>query len=176
MSISDIIQIISIICTSILSIVAIIISIITLLQNHKIIFESNKPSISIFSKVINFTSTNTYLVLKNFGISGATILNIECDTKISSYFSKIPFANLKNVYIAPNQSFLYPLPNTDKENLDKSFNFKITYKYLNKTYSENCNVAFNIYKDIAYIKTHISSSKDFKELSEILQEMTLQNI
>lgn len=51
-SASDIIEIISIICSSILSIVAIIISVLTLVQNNKMIFESNKPNITIFSKIL----------------------------------------------------------------------------------------------------------------------------
>lgn len=48
MSCSDVIEIISIICSSILSIVAIVISVLTLVQNNKMIFESNKPNIVIF--------------------------------------------------------------------------------------------------------------------------------
>lgn len=178
MDYSIIIDILSIIITSLLSIIAIIISVITLIQNNKMIFESSKPNITIFSKVINFTSPQTYLILKNFGTSGATILNIEYDSEIDGLFSKKPFINLQNVYIAPNQSFLYPLSlsKTKEYILDKTLKFKINYKYLNKTYSENCNVAFNIYKDICYLKTHTSKNIDFKELSEVLQEMTIQNL
>lgn len=172
MSNSDIIQIISIICTSILSIIAIIISILTLIQNNKMIFESNKPYISIFSKVISFSSPHLYLVLKNFGASGAIILNIDYDEILDGYFERKPFKNMSNAFIAPNQSFVYPL--TFDENLDKSINFTVTYKYLNKIYTESCIVNFSQYKDVCFIKTH--SSKDIKELSEVLQEMIIQNI
>lgn len=176
MSISDKIQILSIVCTSFLSIIAIIVSVITLIQNNKMIFESNKPYITIFSKVVNFTSPKTYLILKNFGKSGATILNIVCNEKIESPLSKAPFTNLNNFFIAPNQSFLYPLVAKQTELYDKFLSFKITYRYLNKIYYENCNVTFNNYKDICYIKSHTSSNKDFKELSDVLQEITLQNL
>lgn len=172
MSISDKIEIVSIICSSILSIVAIIISTITLLQNNKMIFESNKPNIVIFSKVISFTTPYSYLILKNFGNSGATILNIQYNKNLKSFFDRVPFKNIENTFIAPNQSFVYPLlPSIE---LDETINFTINYKYLNKEYSENCTVTFEHYKDIAYTKVH--SSKDLKELSDVLQEMTIQDI
>lgn len=172
MSCSDVIQIISIISSSILSIIAIVISVLTLVQNHKIIFESNKPNIVIFSKVISFSSPYTYLILKNFGNSGATLLNVESNKDLKSFFDRVPFENLKNTFIAPNQSFIYPLlPDVE---LDKTISFTINYKYLNKEYSENCTVTFEHYKDIAYTKVH--SSKDIKELSDVLQEMVIQDI
>lgn len=172
MSISDIIEIVSIICSSILSIVAIIVSVLTLIQNNKMIFESNKPNIVIFSKVINFTTPYSYLILKNFGNSGASIINIEYDKDLKSFFDKIPFKNLENTFIAPNQSFVYPL--LPKIDLNETITFTINYKYLNKKYSENCTVSFEHYKDIAYTKVH--SSKDIKELSSVLQEMVIQDI
>lgn len=172
MSISDIIEIVSIICSSILSIVAIIVSVLTLIQNNKMIFESNKPNIVIFSKVINFTTPYSYLILKNFGNSGASIINIEYDKDLKSFFDKIPFKNLENTFIAPNQSFVYPL--LPKIDLNETITFTINYKYLNKKYSENCTVSFEHYKNIAYTKVH--SSKDIKELSSVLQEMVIQDI
>lgn len=171
MSCSDVIQIISIVCTSLLSIVAIIISILTLIQNNKMIFESSKPSISIFSKVVSFTSPYSFIVLKNFGSSGATILSIEYDDVLNTYLKRKPFEHMKNVFIAPNQSYVYPLePHKEPDTI---INFKITYKYLGKTYTENCAVNFEQFKDVCYVKVH--SSKDIQELSDILQEMTFQN-
>ena len=172
MSCSDVIEIISIICSSILSIVAIVISVLTLVQNNKMIFEINKPNIVIFSKVINFTSPYAYLILKNFGNSGATILNIQYDKDLKSFFDRVPFKNIENIFIAPSQFFVYPLlPDVE---LDEIISFTINYKYLNKEYSENCTVTFEHYKDIAYTKVH--SSKDIKELSAVLQEMVIQDI
>lgn len=172
MSVSDKIEIVSIICSSILSIVAIVISVVTLVQNNKMIFESNKPNIVIFSKVISFTTPYSYLILKNFGNSGATILNIQYDKDLKSFFDRVPFKNIENTFIAPNQAFVYPLLPDFK--LDDTIKFTINYKYLNKEYSEDCAVTFEHYKDIAYTKVH--SSKDIKELSDVLQEMIIQDI
>ena len=136
------------------------------------IFESNKPHISIFSKIISFNSPHIFLILKNFGSSGGTILNIEYDKELDSYFDKQPFKNMKNVFIAPSQSFVYPLDY--KKNVDNSIHFKITYKYLSKTYIENHIVNFSQYHDIASVKFH--SSRDLSELSEVLQESVIQDI
>lgn len=55
------------------------------------------------------TSPHIYLVLKNFGTSGATILNIEYDEVLDTYFKRKPFEHMQNIFIAPNQSFMYPL-------------------------------------------------------------------
>lgn len=176
MSCSDIINIISIICSSLLSIVAIVISVLTLIQNNKMIFESNKPYISIFSKVLNFTSPYPFLVLKNFGVSGAIILNIEYDEDLKNSFEREPFKNMNNIFIAPNQAFIYSL-NQEKLDYDKVFNFKITYRYLNKTYTEDYQISFKQYLDIAYTKNHFKNcNADTKEISDILQEMIIQNI
>ena len=174
MTVSNWIEVVSIICSSILSIIAIAISVLTLRQNNKMIFESNKPNLIIFSKIVSFTSPYTYLVLKNFGNSGATILNIEYNKNISSYFGKEPFKRMSNVYIAPNQPFVYPLK--DDFDLEQTINFKINYLYLNKTYSETHTVKFSQLKDIPSTKVHISKNMDIKELSSVLQEMTIQNI
>ena len=166
------IELFSTIASLFTSIVAIVISILTLVQNNKIIFESSKPSINIFSKVVSFTSPYSFIILKNFGASGATIENIEYDDVLNTYFEKKPFEHMKNVFIAPNQSYIYPLePHKEPDTI---INFKITYKYLNKTYTENCAVNFEQFKDVCYVKVH--SSKDMKELSDILQEMTFQNL
>ncbi len=174
MSCSDIIEIISIVCSSILSIVAIVISVLTLIQNNKMIFENNKPCLAIFSKIISFNGPHAYLVLKNFGNSGATILNIEYDKSINTYFDKEPFQNMINTYIAPNQSFVYPLK--DDLDLEQIITFKINYSYLNKTYSETHIVKFSQLKDIPSTKFHTSKNSDIKELSNVLQEMIIQDI
>lgn len=169
---SNQIEIFSISIGSVTSIIAILISVVILIQNNKMIFESNKPYISIFPKAISFSSPYIHLILKNFGNSGATILNIEYDDILNTYLSRKPFEHMKNVFIAPGQSYVYPLePNKEPK---ECVTFKINYKYLNKTYVEHCIVNFNQFNDICYVKVH--SSKDIKEISEILQEMTLQKL
>ena len=171
-NLSLIVDIVSTIASIILSIIAIIISIVTLAQNNKMIFESNKPNIVIFSKVISFTSPHYFIVLKNFGLSGAIITNIEYDNPLTSYFDRKPFEHMKDVFIAPSQSFLYPLNPHSKP--EEKVRFKITYKYLHKIYTETCVVNFEHYKDVCYQKVH--TSKNIEELSNVLQEMTIQDI
>lgn len=170
MVISDLLQLISIISSSILSIIAIVISVLTLKQNNKIIFESNRPYLSVFTKAINFTSPTVCLVLKNFGNSGAKILNIEYDKNLEKFSRRPPFKNMKNVFIAPNQSFIYPLD--VKHFLNEVINIKINYQYLNKIYTEIFCINFLHYTDIEFQKQH--STKDLEELSNVLQEYVYQ--
>lgn len=164
------VDIVSIIVTSLLSIIAIIISVLTLKQNNKIIFENNKPYLSVFTRSISFTSPTICLVLKNFGNSGAKIINIDYDKKLEKLSRRPPFKNMKNVFIAPNQSFVYPL--NVKDFLDEVINITVNYQYLNKTYTETFCINFLHYTDIEFQKQH--SSKNLEELSNVLQEYVYQ--
>lgn len=172
MSTSEIIQIISIVCTSTLSIIAIIISVLTLIQNNKMIFESNKPYISVFTKAISFTSPTICLILKNFGNSGAKILSVTYDAPLENLASRPPFKNMKNVFIAPNQSFVYPL--NIKNFLNEVINIKVNYQYLNKDYSETFLINFSHHTDMAFEKHH--DTRDLEEISNVLQESVYQKI
>lgn len=73
---SDVIQLIGILASLITSIIAIIISVLTLKQNSKTIDETSRPYVAIYAKTTNFQSPHYYLVVKNFGQSGATISSI----------------------------------------------------------------------------------------------------
>lgn len=61
-TISDVIQIIGILASLITSILAIVISVLTLKQNSKMIEESTRPYVAIYSKTTNFQSPQYYLV------------------------------------------------------------------------------------------------------------------
>lgn len=164
------IDIASIIVTSLLSTIAIVISVLTLKQNNKIVFESNRPYLAVFTKAVSFASPTICLVLKNFGNSGAKIINIDYDKQLEKLSKRPAFKNMKNVFIAPNQSFVYPL---DVKNFnDDVINIKINYQYLNKTYAETYCINFSHYVDMGFEKQH--STKDLAELSNVLQESVYQ--
>lgn len=169
---SDIIEIVSIICSSILSVVAIVISVLTLKQNNQMVFESNKPNIVIFAKMISFTTPYLCLILKNFGNSAATILSVESNESIINLADREPFKHIHNTFIAPNQSFVYPLDyKKDSINFIK---FKITYNYLNKTYVEEQCVNLEHFNDICSTKSH--SGDTTIEISNVLQESVIQQL
>lgn len=93
---SDVIQLIGILASLITSIIAIIISVLTLKQNSKMIDETSRPYVAIYAKTTNFQSTQYYLVIKNFGQTGATISSIKCSPDITPFSirsDRIPFSN-----------------------------------------------------------------------------------
>ena len=77
---SDIIEIAGIIASTITSIIAIAISVKTLRQNNKMLEESTRPNIQIYSI---YSDTIVYIMIKNFGQSSCTIDSISCDHKFS---------------------------------------------------------------------------------------------
>lgn len=132
LSVENWINIISIVVSTTISIASIFIAIKTLKITSKSIYDSNKPYITVFIERINVVSTpNFYLVIKNFGKTGAKILEINFDSKFDKnlYFDKEPFKYLQNTFIAPNQSFTYALENKKS---DFSCICKIIYEYNNE--------------------------------------------
>lgn len=104
---SDVIQLIGILASLITSVIAIIISVLTLKQNSKMIDETSRPYVAIYAKTTNFQSPQYYLVIKNFGQTGATISSIKCSPDITPFSIRsdhIPFSNFAETYIAPGQS------------------------------------------------------------------------
>ena len=85
MSVSDWINLSLSILSFILAVISVITVVITLRQNHKMIEESNRPYISIYGDETNFSSPQFYIVIKNFGKTGAIIKSLECDIDLSKY-------------------------------------------------------------------------------------------
>ena len=79
-TISDWIQVFGIICSLLTSVLAIIISVITLKQSNKMIEDSTRPVISIYSK---YFDGKLYIVVKNFGSSLCIIDYIDSDMNIT---------------------------------------------------------------------------------------------
>lgn len=102
---SDKIQIISIVSTTMISIISVIISVLTLRQTNKITKEANRPYLAIYQETIQVTSTLiSFLVVKNFGTTGAVIDSISYEPDFTQKYNSRPFLNLTNHFIAPNQS------------------------------------------------------------------------
>ena len=76
---SDIIQIFGIIASFLTAFVAIVISLVTIRQNSKMIEESSRAVISIYSQSINTGSPMMFIVIKNFGNSPAVIRKFDYD-------------------------------------------------------------------------------------------------
>lgn len=175
---ANIIEIIGIIASLITSIVAIVISIKTLKQNSQMIEESTRPYIVVYSRTTNFQSPDYYLIIKNFGQTGAVVTSISCDYDLSlCSFSKthIPFKHFNGTFIAPGQAFLC---NVDTRKLFKSleeFHFSVEYKANGKTYSDCFTI--NPKADSDLIQTRASTEgKELRNISYTLQDLVEKHL
>lgn len=113
MEIQDIIQIIAIIVSTVLTVASIIISVKALKQSQKSIeltensiLEANRPYVVVYRDYIQALSTvHEYIVIKNFGNTGATIDSLVFNPKIINDVNHKPvLENINGMFIAPNQA------------------------------------------------------------------------
>ena len=175
LTVSDIIEIISIIVSAILSIVSLWIAVKSLKQSQQSIElaelsieESNRPYVVVYRDFIQVLSTaHEYLVIKNFGNTGATIDSLKIDPSYSSdrdiHFND--FSNLKNTFIAPGQSISSAIfanvANNKRAGETKIF---IKYHTAQKCYSDTFCINENIRRDILVTKTNPSKNKTVEEI------------
>lgn len=173
LTVSDIIEIVGIVTSLITSIVAIWISVKTLRQNSHMIEESTRPYISLYVGTTYFSSTVTYLIMKNFGQSSAIITNFSSSVDLSavSYDKEyVPFSHIVGSQICPGESMQYPISVT---NLPKNINpivISLEYKSQSKTYTEiiPINLAANF--DTLHLRAN-TRDQHVKEISFALQDI-----
>lgn len=179
MLIGDWINVVLCILSFFLAAISVVTVVITLKQNSKMIEESSRPYISVYGEQTNFSSPQFYIVLKNFGRTGAIIKSLECDIDLSkySYSTEVtPFQNIVGTMLAPNQNFIC---NIDSMQLSTDnvevLNFHIVYTANNKTYDEKYPVNYQAVKKNITTK---SATKDheLKTISYTLQEMVQKDL
>lgn len=132
---SDKIQIISILVSTLIAVISILIAIATLRQTNKITEEANRPYVVIYLDVIQVTSTFCYyLVVKNFGNTGAVIDSITFTPDFDTKYNYKPYEDFKNHFIAPNQSITTAC---DFSKPYKPITFTINYHKDKKKYSDS---------------------------------------
>ena len=173
---SDWIQIFGIVLSTIASVVAIIISVITLRQNNKMIEESSRPVISIYTQSINPGVPMFYLVVKNFGHSPAYMCEFETDFDFSDCYGKSNVRNylddLKKCVIAPGQSKTCWL---DFTKIARPVRFSIQYKSGTKKYSETFDLDLKAAAGLPTSK-YSTPNKELLSISYSLQEMLLRDL
>lgn len=156
LEVSDQIQIISTIATIIISLVSVWIAVSTLKQTNKITEEANRPYVVIFLEVIQVTSTFTYyLVVKNFGNTGAIIDSISYNPDFNNKYGLKPFADFENHFIAPRQSITTAC---DFEKPYTPIDFTISYHVGKKSYTDT--FIINPLATSGLILSKVSPSKD----------------
>jgi len=169
---SNIIEIVSIFASLITSIVAIAISLKTLKQNTRMIEESTRPNIQIYSVYIN---SLVYLIVKNFGQSSCTIDSLSCSHKFSKEetFDDLgdnTFERVHGALIAPGGSIRLPLVSyqTSKELMT----FKVIYHSSTKAYTDS--FSFSLYNNSPFADTYPSGNKEndyLKNMSKSLHDL-----
>lgn len=173
MDISTIVNIILCILSFILAVISVITVVITLRQNHKMIENSTRPYIIIYSATTNFQSPSYYLCVKNFGQSGALITSFNCDCNLKQYSysdKNIPFEHLPNTFIAPNQSFIC---NIDHLKLFKDphlLTFSIEYISNGKKYMDTFKINPKTDSDLIHTRA-ATKDRELNAISYTLQEI-----
>lgn len=178
MSTSDVIEIIGIIVSTIVSIIAIVVSVKTLKQNSKMIEESTRPYVVVCGKTANYQEPRFYLIIKNYGSSGATITKFKCDHDLAdfSYSSEnVPFKNICGTFIAPGQSFITNLKVKKLFSEELTLHFQIEYKTEFKTYCENMDIVLNSFKDLIQTRA-ATNGKELKIISYTLQDLVEKHL
>lgn len=176
LSASDIIQLLGMAASFLTALIAIIISLISLHQNSKMIKESTRAVISVYSQSINTGMPMLFIVIKNFGNSAAIIHKFDYDFDLSNCYgfnsSQDYLKNLVGSTLAPNQSRICRL---DYEKLAQPVTFKIEYQSGRKKYRDSFTVDLKAGTDMLISKT-ATEGKELKAISYSLQEMLQKNL
>lgn len=173
MDASTIVNIVLCILSFILAVISVITVVITLRQNYKMIDNSTRPYVVVYSAVTNFQNPDYYICVKNFGQSGAIITKFSCDIDLKKYsYNKkiIPFQHLPNTFIAPGQSFICNINPIELFKEPHPLTFDIEYKSNGKQYTNNFTI--NIQADADLIHTRASTKdKELRIISYTLQDI-----
>lgn len=174
MEVSDWINVILCILSFILAVISVITVVITLKQNNKMIENSTRPYITIYGRVTNFQNPAYYIVLKNFGQTGAIIEDFKCNIDLLEFsYSKEhkPFEHIKNTFIAPTQSIISNINPIElsRKGID-CIKFNIKYSSGTKKYEEEYIV--NFLSDTDNVQSRASTeNKEMKIISYTLQDL-----
>lgn len=165
-------NIIASVLSALVGIISVIIAVLTLQQNNKMIEESTRPYVAIYLGYANFQNSNLYLVIKNFGSTGATIDSFKPSFDIgtiSHIESKPLFEGIENSFIAPNQSYravidLHKL----KEKTTEEFFIKYSTPF--KSYEETFKINFGSYSNIVVTRAS-TKENELKIISYSLQDI-----
>ncbi len=179
MKITDWINLSLSVLSFVLAAISVITVVITLRQNSKMIEASNRPYITVYGDETNFSSPQFYLIIKNYGNSGAIIQKLECDIDLGKYSYNtgiIPFQNIIGTMLAPNQNFICNIDNLklSDDNVEV-INFDITYTANGKIYQEHYPVNYQALKKNITTKL-ATKDKELKIISYALQEMVQKDL
>lgn len=177
MDIATITNIVLCVLSFILAAISVVTVVITLRQNSKMIEESTRPAISVYTDEINAGTPFFYLIIKNFGKSPAYITKFEYDFDFKGCYrirnDKDYLKSLNNAVLAPGQSKICTL---DYEKIDKEVTFALEYRSgAGKVYSEKFTIDLKAGVSMPYGKIG-TEGKELRTISYALQEMLQKNL
>lgn len=173
MEISDWINVILCILSFVLAVISVITVIITLKQNSKMIKNSTRPYIVAYKNITYFKDTNYYIILKNFGQTGAVIEKFECNIDLQKYphldKDRI-FEHIEGIFIAPQQSVMGCIDTVKlfEDGID-IIDITITYSDGTNRYKETYKINFLADTDTAKSRAS-TDGKELKIISYTLQD------
>lgn len=179
MRLSDWINLCLAILSLLLSIISVVTVVITLRQNKKMIESTSRPYVVIYGEITNFSNLMFYIVMKNYGKSGAKIKKLSCDVDLSRYSyspSIVPFGHIENTMLAPNQNIICNLDflQLNRDNVE-TLNFIIEYEFCGKTYTESFPVNYAVFRKNLVTKAS-TPNKELKTISYAIQELVQKNL
>lgn len=161
----------------VLAAISVITVVITLRQNNKMIEESTRPTISVYTDEINAGNPFFYLIVKNFGKSTAYITKFEYDFDFTGCYKikndKDYLKGLNNAVLAPGQSRICTL---DYAKINKEVTFTLEYhSEANRVYSDKFTIDLKAGVSMPYGKV-ATEGKELRTISYALQEMLQKNL
>ncbi|MBU5305486.1 hypothetical protein [Eubacterium callanderi] len=147
--------------------IALAIALATLQQNRNIHEESNRPYITVYLETIKtMDKANDYVILKNFGNTGAYIDKL---VVTPPYKSLLPHTDLtffdacENLFVAPGQSFITMpyLPKHQNPIKIKDRTFELEYHTASRTYKET--ITLNEFAT----RFQVTSDGDYKKAADL---------
>ncbi|TCW59041.1 hypothetical protein EC917_101295 [Bacillus thuringiensis] len=175
---ANIIQIISIILTTVISIISVVIAVKSLKTTQKSIEEANRPYVVVYKDYVHVLSNITeYLVIKNFGKTGATIESLIFNPEYYDKKNNPLFKNLENTFIAPGQSIKTVISsNAFGQKREGITTLTIRYKDTNRSYYEEINLNEELIRDLSFMKTDPSGYTIESVITRTAQEFLRRNL
>lgn len=143
-------------------------------MTKKSIEDANKPNIACYIDMVEVGYFQKYFIIKNFGRTPATIIDIKFDPFIEGLGRNGKIDSLKGSVLAPNQKAITTIKVDEK----RKFSVTITYKDLQNNVTTNTyelNSGFS--SDLMYIDSNMSSlSDDTNAIRNMLHQYTKRNL
>lgn len=156
------------------SIVSVTIATKSLKLTRKSIEDANKPYISCYVEMVEVGHFQKYFVIKNYGKTPATILDIRFDKEVTGLGRQGNIDSIKNSLIAPNQKIITAVKVDEKS----CFRVTVVYEDMNNQVFENTfNMNLGFSSDLLHIESNNSGlTKDTNALKNALHQFTKRNI